>query len=965
MKIMNLPFLRHKLQWFLLLVAMLTVSQGVWANGSAAGPKGVYLTVNSSDTWYNVYSCDWGYSPSCSGYNTFKSATSISGVNLGTVTTLKIKGFAVIGWTDNSDWVSGQLRWKVDSGSYSYYKVGNYGNCGGGVTNVVCTSGNDRVVGYNASTNVDVLSGLGVGSHTLYLKPYGQMLYNCGDFNSVDHTELSCTFTVPGWATTSGTTTWSSSVCVGSSDTKSSISLGTHYGSKSTATAELTSGNTGDFTINSCSASTISVTFTPTTTGTRTATITITDAYSKTRTLTVTGTGKAIPSLTDVSGPTTLSAATASAGTYTTQSVTGGTYHWASTITGLVLSTGDPLATATTNSITVTTGATTESGKEISVYVTKDGCNSNTVKLTGISVSSCSAASVTVVTPNTAQTKSLPTSSATPSVAQAVTATYSGGNQIGWTVTPSTISGYTAATFDDASSSSTNLNMNYEGEYTATFGAGCGNTTDATLTTAKITVEPSEIYLAGPLFDGGSVWATNHKMTKGSTSFYYDWNAARTTGEFTLRTSNSASEPAYVIPNYAKNNYTGITAASSGNHNLSVSGVSFAVGDKVRVTAKYKGWNASEGKPEYDITFTKRCSYPTEGSLTAPGNVCSGENFTITLAGHTATNTTISWRKRVYDGSAYGSWAVIEGETGTSLTISQTAQTQYKARVTTTSGGCYKETTAVTVNMYANSSVSNVTLSSGSVCIGESGITASATKTLGKGEGAWSSSNTIVATVTSGGAITARAAGSANIIYTITGGCNGTVSNYAALTVNPNMSVAGVSVSLDNDDVCLGATPTASKSGSEVLGGGTAQFISSDPTVATVNATTGAISTLKAGTTNITYMVSGGCGSNVETDPAGLTVKAKPTLTKTPSGTTSPYQPITFTSDMDADTSLENKGWSSTNDESTSYFVSKGTRTAVYKRGSTSSARVWVIATNGCQSNQYFFTQTADSETCE
>ena len=95
-------------------------------------------------------------------------------------------------------------------------------------------------------------------------------------------------------------------------------------------------------------------------------------------------------------------------------------------------------------------------------------------------------------------------------------------------------------------------------------------------------------------------------------------------------------------------------------------------------------------------------------------------------------------------------------------------------------------------------------------------------------------------------------------------------------------------------------------------------------------------------------------------------IKAKPTLTSiaSSSGTTSPYQPITFTSDMDADTSLENKGWGSTSEESTSYFVSKGTRTAVYKRGATSSARVWVIATNGCKSAEYFFTQTADTENC-
>ena len=264
---------------------------------------------------------------------------------------------------------------------------------------------------------------------------------------------------------------------------------------------------------------------------------------------------------------------------------------------------------------------------DITIYY--DGSN---VYIKTEEISSCTTPTISAVTPSSAQTKSLPTGSATPSVAQAVSATYTGGNQKGWTVTPSTISGYTAATFDNAASASTNLNMKYEGEYTATFGAGCGNTSDATRTTAKITVNPSEIYLAGPLLDGSGVWATNHKMTKSGSTFTYEWTAARTSGQFTLRTSTSADQAGYIIPNYAKNNYTGITAANSGNHNLSVSGVSFAVGERVKVTATYVGWNSTEGKPEYNISFTKVCSNPTAQTVSGTATICTGSSTNVTVA---------------------------------------------------------------------------------------------------------------------------------------------------------------------------------------------------------------------------------------------------------------------------------------------------------------------------------------------
>ncbi len=263
-----------------------------FADGSAGGPKGVYLNVNGTNTWYNVYSTYWKYNPSCSGWNTFKSATSISGKDLGTVTTLQLKGYAVIGWTNNSDWVSGELRYQINSGSYTYFKVGNW-DSGSSAANVQCTSGDDRVVGLN-NQSVNLLTGLTPGNHTIKFMPSGRMRYNGGNFNPDSHPELSAKFTVPGYSTTTGSHSFGE-VDLGSQITQT-IDL-THYGSDNNATVSITGMNKSEFTAtiakNGNNQQTLTVTFKPTSVAqNKIATITVTDAYDKTYTLNVTGTGK-------------------------------------------------------------------------------------------------------------------------------------------------------------------------------------------------------------------------------------------------------------------------------------------------------------------------------------------------------------------------------------------------------------------------------------------------------------------------------------------------------------------------------------------------------------------------------------------------------------------------------------------------------------------------------------------------
>jgi hypothetical protein len=125
----------------------------------------------------------------------------------------------------------------------------------------------------------------------------------------------------------------------------------------------------------------------------------------------------------------------------------------------------------------------------------------------------------------------------------------------------------------------------------------------------------------------------------------------------------------------------------------------------------------------------------------------------------------------------------------------------------------------------------------------------------GTGGGSWSSSNTSVASVNSStGVVTALSAGTTNIVYSITGTC-GTVNALKMLTVNPNVSAGVVS---GVTPLIVGTTSTYNSIGTP---GGS--WSSANTGIATVNASTGLVTAVSAGTTNITYTVSSGCGALV------------------------------------------------------------------------------------------------------
>ncbi|NIG56630.1 Ig-like domain-containing protein [Chitinophaga sp. Cy-1792] len=120
--------------------------------------------------------------------------------------------------------------------------------------------------------------------------------------------------------------------------------------------------------------------------------------------------------------------------------------------------------------------------------------------------------------------------------------------------------------------------------------------------------------------------------------------------------------------------------------------------------------------------------------------------------------------------------------------------------------------------------------------------------------GTWSSSNTAVASIDATGKVTANAVGTADMYYAATNGC-GTTQVPFTVTVSDKPQVPAIT---GVTDICKNAQTNFSNT----LAGG--QWSSANNSIATVNATTGAVSGVSAGTTNIIYTVTNTCGSSAQ-----------------------------------------------------------------------------------------------------
>jgi len=133
----------------------------------------------------------------------------------------------------------------------------------------------------------------------------------------------------------------------------------------------------------------------------------------------------------------------------------------------------------------------------------------------------------------------------------------------------------------------------------------------------------------------------------------------------------------------------------------------------------------------------------------------------------------------------------------------------------------------------------------------------------------WVSSNTAAATVSNAGLVTANAAGLTHI----------TVTTESGHTATCDVTVVPTVLSLDKTSLTLNASETYTLTATTTPIGKTVTYESSAPTVASVNASTGLVTGLTAGTARITATIPGGGSAtcNVTVTANAATVTTPPT----------------------------------------------------------------------------------------
>ncbi len=192
-----------------------------------------------------------------------------------------------------------------------------------------------------------------------------------------------------------------------------------------------------------------------------------------------------------------------------------------------------------------------------------------------------------------------------------------------------------------------------------------------------------------------------------------------------------------------------------------------------------------------------------------------------------------------FDSTSGGVWS---SSNTTVATINPTTGVTYAVTAGTTTISYVVGATTVTATYTVNPSPSPIT---GTLAVCAGSTTTLADATLG---GTWSSSNTYVATVGSGGIVSGVYSGTTTISYAFSTGC----AAHAIVTVSSTFVDSLNAPSI----ICLGSTATLTDSTS----GGV--WTSGSPAIITIDPSTGVATGVAVGGSIITYTVTGACGSS-------------------------------------------------------------------------------------------------------
>ncbi len=230
----------------------------------------------------------------------------------------------------------------------------------------------------------------------------------------------------------------------------------------------------------------------------------------------------------------------------------------------------------------------------------------------------------------------------------------------------------------------------------------------------------------------------------------------------------------------------------------------------------------------YHTVTVISCTPPSVDSIVGAGTVCIGSAITLT------------------DTASGGSWSSSNTSVATVDTAghvtgvgSGTATIYYSA---TNSCGTVNATHAVTVSP---APVAGTLSGASSVCIAAN----TTLTTSGSSGGAWSSSSTALATVSSAGVVRGVSGGTVTISYTVTTGCGSAV---ATKTMAVNTYAGAIS---GTSNICRGSATTLTST----VSGGTWSSLSTS--IATVTSSGGVVTGVAGGSATIRYTTTGTCGA--------------------------------------------------------------------------------------------------------
>jgi hypothetical protein len=272
-----------------------------------------------------------------------------------------------------------------------------------------------------------------------------------------------------------------------------------------------------------------------------------------------------------------------------------------------------------------------------------------------------------------------------------------------------------------------------------------------------------------------------------------------------------------------------------------------------QLNGQITGLTAGTTTISYLYTDNNGCS----NTVTYPVTIIAAPVATITAGGPTTFCQGGSVVLTASSGTAYA-WS--NGATTASITVS--ASGSFSVTVTG-ANGCSASSQTTTVNVLTPSPVSAIN-GANSVCVNSATSFTNATS-----GGTWSTSNPLIATVSTAGNVTGVSAGTATITYAInsTNGCQNAATKVVTVNAVPATAItaSGATTFCQGSNVSLTAST------------GSTYLWSTGATTSSINAST-------SGTYNVTVTNANGC-SSVSTNQL-ITVNANPTATISTNGST-------------------------------------------------------------------------------